>query len=529
MVKAGREKIIVRGILAILILFQVVCMAVIILNSRSSGDEWFSYGLANNAEDTPLFIDHNWIMQKTDETGWVNTEDIRSYFVVDEGEAFDYATVVNNQKRDVHPPLYYILIHTLCSFVPNDMSMLQGGIINLVFWTLLNLVLWKLGGLLFKTEWERLIPIFLLCISPITNLIVGYDRMYTMLCFFCITITYLQMRLRKDLQNRKLLLGIAAVTFFGCLTHYYFYMYLFAAFVVYAFEILILSREKIKTLLPCVGAHCAGGIAALLLYPKAISHMLFSYRGEQIRDGLFSNKAEGFTEYFHMVNSYSFGGHLLVVLGIAVVSVLVGVFTKKAKWETEKSYLWLIGGTTVLFYCIMAFISYEKVWSYITPLYVILVVGLSVLAVSMLWFLKGGLKTTVCMVLLFFMFGNALLDGVKTELEYQADRMEIEEALKTKEGRDCIFVYESWNNLYENRIKEILFFDEVLSVSLEELESTPLREALEKRDTQDELVVYLWERDNENVDGQIQYMEQELGKKATVLCHSNKFSVLSFD
>ena len=224
--KTEKQKVIAKCILVVLILFQVVCMFTIGMSSRPNGDEWFTYGLANNTDDQ-IFMNEKWINKKTEGTGWVSTEHIKDYLFVNEGEEFDFASVLYNQKKDVHPPLYYILVHFLCSFTSGEVLMIHGSIINVIFLVAANIILWIMGKDFFKTDYERLLPSFAVGLSLSTVELYSYDRMYTMLAFFCLCITCLQLKLRKDMQSRKNLVLLAVVTCLGCLTHYYFYMYLF--------------------------------------------------------------------------------------------------------------------------------------------------------------------------------------------------------------------------------------------------------------------------------------------------------------
>lgn len=48
------------------------------------------------------------------------------YVMVAENERFDYATVYYNQTQDVHPPLYYFFLHTVCSAVPRKLYKVDG-------------------------------------------------------------------------------------------------------------------------------------------------------------------------------------------------------------------------------------------------------------------------------------------------------------------------------------------------------------------------------------------------------------------
>ena len=73
-------------------------------------DEIWSYGLANSNYHPFLYSDGAL------EHGWVNGEYFKNYVVADETHRFDYGSVFYNQKMDVHPPLFYIVLHTICSF-----------------------------------------------------------------------------------------------------------------------------------------------------------------------------------------------------------------------------------------------------------------------------------------------------------------------------------------------------------------------------------------------------------------------------
>lgn len=526
--KWDKHQIITKSILLLLILFQAVCILTITLNTSPSGDEWFTYGLSNNT-DGHIFMNEKWINEKTGGTGWVSTEYFEDYLLVNEGEGFDFGAVLSNQKKDVHPPLYYILIHFLCSFSAGEATMIQGGILNIIFLVAANVLLWIMGKEFFSSDYERLMPAFVLCLSASTALLYSYDRMYTMLAFFCLCITCLQLKLRKNMSSRRYLLLTALVTCLGCLTHYYFYMYLFAAFVIFAFERLILSKVKLKEMLPCIAAHCIGGITAVILYPTAIKHVLFSYRGEQIREGLFGSKLEGFTAYYEVLDTYCFSGHLTEFLVIVMVLILIGAVTKKLQIEMERTTIFLLMGTIVLFYFIMAFISYEKVWAYISPVYVPLAFAISVLVIPALWFVPKKYRVIAGMIAIFVLLGNSLLTEVEDTVDTNEYNMEIAAMLETQQGRDCIFVYESWNNLYDNRILDLMNFDEVLSIPLDELLNTDIESALEMRRSSDEMVVYLYDKDNENIEEQITYLENTMGKTAELLFSSRKYSVFSMN
>ncbi len=114
-------------------LFFVTVMAVILLmqlalfcyyGNRKTGfheDELYTYYSTNKTAG--LFVsDRQWLMR----------DQLRNDFVVLPGEEFRYNVVKQMQSWDVHPPLYYYLIHTICSLTPGVFSKWQGIGLNLL-------------------------------------------------------------------------------------------------------------------------------------------------------------------------------------------------------------------------------------------------------------------------------------------------------------------------------------------------------------------------------------------------------------
>lgn len=92
-------------------------------------DEVYSYGLSNSTEGPFLTDLHaDW------ENGTVfDRDELMQYVMVAENERFDYATVYYNQTQDVHPPLYYFFLHTVCSLFPGSFTKWTGIGLNFVF------------------------------------------------------------------------------------------------------------------------------------------------------------------------------------------------------------------------------------------------------------------------------------------------------------------------------------------------------------------------------------------------------------
>lgn len=51
---------------------------------------------------------------------WHSGYELQSRFFVRPDTRFAYDMVIENQAEDVHPPLYYLALHTLMSLLPNS-------------------------------------------------------------------------------------------------------------------------------------------------------------------------------------------------------------------------------------------------------------------------------------------------------------------------------------------------------------------------------------------------------------------------
>lgn len=76
-------------------------------------DEAYSLGLANY-ERTEILENEEFFNE------WHNAGYYEDYLAVDESEQGDFAAVYNNQRDDVHPPLYYLLLRIGMELTPGS-------------------------------------------------------------------------------------------------------------------------------------------------------------------------------------------------------------------------------------------------------------------------------------------------------------------------------------------------------------------------------------------------------------------------
>jgi hypothetical protein len=159
-------------------------------------DEIYSYGLANsNYHPFPWEFDT-----------WLSGDYYQNYLTVAENEAFNYGSVYYNQTQDVHPPLYYFILHTISSLFPGMFSKWIGLSINLVIHISVFYVLYKLLDNIIENKWISLFGsvFWILSKGAIDSLL--FIRMYPLLTLIQVFLIYISLRFYKKKSKRDLLI-----------------------------------------------------------------------------------------------------------------------------------------------------------------------------------------------------------------------------------------------------------------------------------------------------------------------------------
>ena len=91
------------------------------------GDEIWSFNFANSSF-FPLMNDAASYQNK-----WLDNSFWLKAFTVQDSERFNYSSVFYNMTQDNHPPVYFLILHTICSFFPNMLDKWFGIIPNIFF------------------------------------------------------------------------------------------------------------------------------------------------------------------------------------------------------------------------------------------------------------------------------------------------------------------------------------------------------------------------------------------------------------
>lgn len=157
-------------ILALLILVQIVCMTFrySLKNSRFI-DEFYAYGIANNYFNP--FIGGVEINSVNND--WLTGDDFKYYIRTNENTNFRYDSVLFNASNDTAAPLYSILLHTICSFFPNEFSWWWGFWLNIACFIIGQIFLYKL--------------IYRMTDSPVVSVLGCLFYGFTMGCVFVVS------------------------------------------------------------------------------------------------------------------------------------------------------------------------------------------------------------------------------------------------------------------------------------------------------------------------------------------------------
>ena len=289
-------------------------------------DEIWSYGLANSNYHPFLYSDGAL------EHGWVNGEYFKNYVVADETHRFDYGSVFYNQKMDVHPPLFYIVLHTICSFFPGSFSKWYGIIPNIFYFgiTTILVFLWskKISGNRKIFPWICMI-FWGFSIGAVSNVV--FIRMYMLLTLWVIASVYLHScMIIENRQNIRILTVLLLVTFSGFFTQYYFAIV--GAFLSFVYILWLAFNKYWKRLLFYVMTMLASLGLVWIIFPDTFRKILGtdSGRGAEAYQNLqsVSGISDKIGSYLSIISQELFAHKIRFLLAVIFLTILWRGFDK---------------------------------------------------------------------------------------------------------------------------------------------------------------------------------------------------------
>ncbi len=263
------------NILFVIIIFFQLAILIHYMSIRTviNADETWSFGLANSY-DYPLFWEDGGGPSPRNDfyNKWYNGNKWFNYITVQPNETFAFDRVYNNQKKDLSPPLYYMLIHFVCSLFPNTFSPWFGYIINIIAFIITQFFLFKLLLIINFNDKTTLVIVSFFGFSMAAINTFLYIRMYSLLTMFVIMLNYYVINIITD-ENISLKNGIFLfiIGFLGFLTQHYFAFFFFAISI--AFILIFITRKRYSLLLKYIIISLLSFIAYYLCFPYVFSHI----------------------------------------------------------------------------------------------------------------------------------------------------------------------------------------------------------------------------------------------------------------
>lgn len=305
-------------------------------------------------------------------------EDALTYLTIGKGDVWNYFSVYYNQARDVHPPLFYFLVHFVSTIFYGQFSKYIIFTINLVFFVG---TLWIIKKIMEKLNIEKMaIPTIILygasmgCISTVM-----FQRMYMMLTFFSVLYLYLTIKfVQEDFKIEKKYPWIFTILF-GFLTQYYFCIYI--VFVFLLVSAYLFTKKEYQKLGRYFFVHVIAAVIGILFYPASIYHIFFSYRGLGDGGEVAKPIIQSCIYYFSQIYKLFGMKHLLFLI---FVLYFIFILKNKVKIDRKKIfYCNLIFLPSVMYLFTIAkiapFLGEDYTSRYIMLLFPIIAVGVAYL------------------------------------------------------------------------------------------------------------------------------------------------------
>ncbi len=279
----------------------------------------------------------NWHHQKKVIDSWHCKNIYRKFMRVNPKNRFNYRIPYVNQESDVHPPLYYMAVHTICSIFHRRFWKWPGLLINFSFSFLSTLLLYFLAKEISGSDSFSLFSAaFWAWSSGAINCAI-FLRMYAMLTTWTILLTLLHAHFLKSINDEAPIgkitwAGLFLTTVAGILTQYYFLV--FCLFLC-GFSFIYLVWKKRYSLSLCYAATEFVALAvSYFIFPAMRKHIFTGYRGKEAFNS-FSLNGEWWqylTKVTNIIYKQLFQWPILpLILSLVLIFSAMGLLSRRKK------------------------------------------------------------------------------------------------------------------------------------------------------------------------------------------------------
>lgn len=428
-------------------------------------DETFSYTLMNMKEGAGM-------IQTAPEFNniWISGDKIKNMLVVSKDEVLRYDIVYYNQTQDVHPPLYYFLLHTASALSFGNFTKWTGIILNILIFIGISFVLYVIGKKVFKSTIWAIVLVAIYGVSAGAIFSTIFIRMYELLILFVLlylnkVIDILKKNIiDKEDITKKDMLELVTIFVLGMLTHYHFIIISVLISLV-LFIIMLFKKVKISRICTYVGINILGLLIYSAIYPSFYTHMFGTQRGTESTGNLLNlaDYADRIKRGINVFDVNIFGEVGKIIIPIFILFITLAVIKKilenglkkveekdGKKEETECIDKYILG--IVIISTIIYFMLVGKIVPFMSIRYFLIIVPL--IHIVLVYIFKFVMETLVkkeilrISMVVIIILGYMLISltvAEKNEFLYKGSNNMYKEIEKTG-VKDYIYYY---NNFYE--------------------------------------------------------------------------------
>ena len=207
------------------------------------------------------------------------------YLTVQPKDRFSYQNIYKNLRVVEHPPLYFMILHTICSFFPNSFNKWYAGALNIVIFMLIYIAIYKLAKRVIGDEILALCATIFWGFSVIGLSTGVFLRLYVLqtLLYLCLAYMFIKI-IQENEASKKDLILVYLYSFLGIYNQYNAIFFSFFATVV-AF-IIFLKRKNIKLMLLLGGVMLLSVGTLFIVYPQVYDVLSKQWRAKQVLSNL---------------------------------------------------------------------------------------------------------------------------------------------------------------------------------------------------------------------------------------------------
>lgn len=482
----NKEKIMLLTILIIQIVVYIIMGS---LKTYIHMDEAYSIGLTNynkiDITSNEDFYDN-----------WHNKEYYEDYLSIGEDEVTNLKPVYENQKNDVHPPFYYLLLRIASSFSLDKFSKWPGIILNIIILTLSNILVYKILNIIMKNKKISLSICLVngLVISSIESL--TFIRMYALNSLILLFIAYIHLiNFRKYKLDIKSLILMGSIALIASLTHYYNVIYIGVIFLIYIIK--FIKNKQYKNLLKYLIVMIIAAIASLLIFPHSISHIFMGYRGQGVLSA-FNNPTQmaiNLCAFTFIITQKVFNGMLWLILAIFIIKIVYELIkqreiTIKVKIKNMEAILIML--PAFVYFLVVAVASPYIEIRYMIPICSFVFIYVMYLLLQFVYkYVEENVRENVFIVfliviLIFPIFTNQKIDNLY--LQHKDIVKAVEEKYSTL---PTIYLFNTSQNRFLDDIYLFTKFEKSYILNIENANEQKIDEILKDKDIKNGIIVWV--------------------------------------